>query len=175
MTLIRTAVLVLLLYRPNTSSFPTNSEQQHTNTGASSATSTLSRPGTANNNSSGEGTPIYLNVYEPAGKNQGSVAGFGIYHTGVEINGVEYCFAGGTGLDFTDVRSGVMEQTPKTTPDRSQWKFKESVELGRVKWTSKQFSDLLKEMQVAFPASTYHIVHRNCNHFTEFVVSFLTS
>ena len=60
--------------------------------------------------------PVKLNVYNLAGGNMSdaiisAVAGGGLYHTGLEIDGVEYAFGGGNGKG-----SGVWAQQPHKLP-----------------------------------------------------------
>jgi len=107
-------------------------------------------------------TAIILNVYEPS-RPQQSLPGFGIFHTGIEFAGVEYSFAGGPEAGNG---TGVMTQRPRDTPAGGDWKFKEAIELGTVQVTNAEFDRTLQELKDAFPANTYNLVHRNCNHFT---------
>jgi hypothetical protein len=110
----------------------------------------------------GPGIPVILNIYEPS-KPQTSMPGFGIYHTGIEISGVEYSYAGGPDAGSG---TGVMTQQPRATPAGGEWKFKEAKEIGVVNFSSSEFSSMLNELKDAFRANQYHIVHQNCNHFT---------
>jgi hypothetical protein len=93
--------------------------------------------------------------------------GFGVYHTGIEIGGVEYSFAGSP--DAPPNTTGVMTQQPRATPADGQWKFKESLELGEVTVSHSEFQATLRELQDAFPANQYDLIHRNCNVFTKTV------
>lgn len=45
-----------------------------------------------------------------------------------------------------------------------RWKFKQAIELGTVNVTRSEFEKVLQELKDAFPASTYDLIHRNCNH-----------
>ena len=68
-----------------------------------------------------EGNEIILNVYFLANGNILKKAnaqvlgplGLGLYHSGVEIDGVEYCFAGEEG----SCASGVIQMAPLSHPD----------------------------------------------------------
>ncbi|KAA8537659.1 hypothetical protein F0562_027267 [Nyssa sinensis] len=68
-------------------------------------------------------TPVYLNVYDLTPKN-GYVywAGFGIFHSGVEVHGVEYAFGA---HDYPS--SGVFEVEPRQCPG---FKFRKSIFIG---------------------------------------------
>lgn len=72
--------------------------------------------GTATQARKPAGSAIILNVYEPS-KPQATMPGFGIFHTGIEFQGVEYFFAGGEGVSGT----GVMTQTPQAMPAGGQY------------------------------------------------------
>src|SRR5689334_8647047 len=61
--------------------------------GTASSSSSPDNKSAENKAPSSGGQPVSLHVYEPT---QGSVQmpGFGVYHTGVEVWGTEYVFAG---------------------------------------------------------------------------------
>lgn len=109
------------------------------------------------------GPNIYLNVYVPSNPEQKQVPGFGTYHTGIQIWGKEFFFAGGPG----QTGSGVHEQTPKSSPPGSQWTFNEQLDLGKTDLSDGEVRSVLAKSRNDFPASTYNIIQRNCNHFTE--------
>lgn len=151
---------------------PSNGSQPVPTNASGSATSSTNNVNYTSTQANGTGTqtqarkpaqtPIILNVYEPS-KPQTAMPGFGIYHTGIEISGVEYCFAGGA---EAGAGTGVQSQQPRATPAGSDWKFKESIELGSVAIHYHEFERVLQELKDAFPANTYDLIHRNCNHFT---------
>jgi len=107
------------------------------------------------------GPNIYLNVYD-SGKDARQMPGFGVYHSGLEVMGTEYTFAGG---DFDG--SGVQEQTPKSSPPGSQWVYKETVDLGKTDLTESEVRSVLSAIRADFPAKRYDVMGSNCNHFTE--------
>lgn len=45
----------------------------------------------------GPETEVFLNVYQPKDPNQAQVPGFGVYHSGLEVFGTEYTYAGAAG------------------------------------------------------------------------------
>jgi len=108
-----------------------------------------------------KGEHAYLLVYEPENKQQMSVPGFGIYHSGIQIYGTEYSFAGGGS------GTGVYAQQPKSTPAGGGWTYKDTLDLGVVKADFILFQKILKELQNEFPSSSYNLITKNCNHFTE--------
>jgi len=112
-----------------------------------------------------KGEPVTVNVYEPTDPQQASIAGMGVHHSGIELFGVEYCFAGGNSGG-----SGVCHQAPKVPPSGSGWKFKESVVIGKADISRNDWErTILPELESLFPASNYHLVTCNCNDFSEAV------
>jgi len=134
-----------------------------------------------------KGIAVKLNVYSPsqavqqkaaqqqqqqrtqtAGTNTMSqvpqVPGFGVYHSGVVINGREYTFGGGGGSG-----SGVVEHTPGAAYGRKDgnWQFYKTVDLGCTKLNSKQISGALSNLRGLFPSNSYDLMGKNCNHFCE--------
>ena len=66
-----------------------------------------------------QGTKVVLNIYDLTPANEYLYpVGFGLHHSGVEILGQEYSFAGG---------GGIFDSTPKQVPNAI---FRESIELG---------------------------------------------
>jgi len=112
-----------------------------------------------------KGERILLHVYEPAKSEGGSSwLGFGVYHTGIELcdNGIEWCYAGAPNAPG----SGIQQQRAKQSPDENQWKYKETIELGRTTKSSAQCAALIREMESEYSARDYDLIHHNCNHFT---------
>lgn len=105
-----------------------------------------------------EALHLYINVYEPPNATQ--MPGFGIYHSGAEINDVEYSYAGG---------AGVFTQRPRTSEDPTQWKYKESIDLGPIHKSQAECYAALEDLKKKFPGTGYNIMANNCNHFVEAV------
>jgi len=105
-------------------------------------------------------TPVYLNVYDLSQDN--SLLhnfGFGAYHSGLEINGVEYTFGQG----------GVVSHEPKGAEMDGQCKFRERILLGETDLSYSQIERHLSKIRDQFAEGTYDLMHRNCNHYTEAV------
>jgi hypothetical protein len=104
-------------------------------------------------------TNIRLNVYN-ASKEGVELPTFlkcvGFYHSGVEINGIEYSFAGVTGV--YECRKG--DYGPVV----------ESVDLGNSYVSSPDIPKLISDMRAHFRGDTYHVILHNCNHFSDALV-----
>mmetsp|Transcript_135448 Transcript_135448/g.235561 ORF Transcript_135448/g.235561 Transcript_135448/m.235561 type:complete len:249 (+) Transcript_135448:75-821(+) len=84
----------------------------------------------------------------------------GFFHTGVEILGVEYSFAGG---------AGVYECAPKSAPDA---RFRESICMGSIESTSVAASALAR-LRPDFQGDAYSLIFKNCNDFSSSYVKAL--
>jgi len=108
----------------------------------------------------------FLNVYDTTDSKQQQFSsfGFGVYHSGLQVYGTEYTFAGGPDAGSG---TGVQAQTPKYMPPGAPWKFRETIDLGSIKVDRSKFDSILRDLQSEFLANTYDLMARNCNHFTE--------
>jgi uncharacterized membrane protein YgcG len=75
------------------------------------------------------------------------------YAPTVEVNGLEYSFAGGV---------GIFCMTPKQAPGAV---YRESIELGRVSDGPTAIARAIELLRPMFGPNEYHILNRNCNHF----------
>lgn len=117
---------------------------------------------TANNE-----TQVVLNVYDLTPLNKYTVwFGFGIFHSGIEVHGMEYGFGA---HDFPI--SGVFEVEPKTCPGFS---FKRSISLGQINMPPSEFRTFVETMASEYHGNTYHLISKNCNHFTDDIAWRLT-
>jgi len=108
---------------------------------------------------------VTLHVYQLAPSQGGSFMsrflpglGMGAYHTSLEIDGYRYTFAANAGIIKTLSRN---EGLPEGA------NFQESVTLGTTDCSAEQLKDVLDRMATKFHNTAYHLVHRNCNHFSE--------
>ncbi|CAH9120785.1 unnamed protein product, partial [Cuscuta epithymum] len=103
-------------------------------------------------------TPVYLNVYDLTPMN-GYVywAGFGIFHSGVEVHGVEYAYGA---HDYPT--SGVFEVEPQQCPG---FKFRKSIFIGTTKLNHTQVREFIERQSASYNGDTYHLIVKNCNHF----------
>ncbi|KAF5796957.1 putative PPPDE peptidase domain, PPPDE putative peptidase domain superfamily [Helianthus annuus] len=103
-------------------------------------------------------TPVYLNVYDLTPMNGYAYwAGFGIFHSGVEVHGVEYAFGA---HDYSS--SGVFEVEPRQCPG---FKFRRSILIGNTSMNPAQVREFMKHHVANYNGDTYHLIVKNCNHF----------
>lgn len=111
----------------------------------------------------GDNFPVYLNVYDLNRLNSytGPV-GFGVYHTGVEVHGTEYSFGG-----HPYSISGIFEMDPRSAAELGQnFNYKETVLLGQTFLDIESVHEIVQQLGEDFKGYTYHLVHKNCNHFS---------
>lgn len=107
-----------------------------------------------------EGNEVYLNVYDLVEQNHWTHwAGVGIYHSGVEIYGVEYAF-GGHEYDAP----GVFATRPRSAPGTVAWR--EAVLVGRTSLSPTQVYELVQAMGQEYKGNRYHLLQMNCNSFS---------
>ena len=130
---------------------------------------------------------VRLNVYEikslPVYSGFAAALGSGLYHSGIEISqvlpngdvieGFEYCFganpegctenAGKTGVWVCKPRRAKMGV--KTEDEQLSWLT--TLEMGTTKMSKASMSVLLDNMKHDWPAEGYHLIQRNCNHFSD--------
>lgn len=112
-------------------------------------------------------TPVYLNVYDLTPMNGYLYwAGLGIFHSGVEVHGVEYAFGA---HDFPT--SGVFEVDPRECPG---FKFRKSIYIGTTNLDAKQAREFMEQNASSYNGDSYHLIVKNCNHFCKDVCYKLT-
>lgn len=107
--------------------------------------------------------PVRLNIYNMHWLNEYiSNLGIGIYHSGVEVYDKEYAF-GGHPFDFT----GIFDMAPSDVEELGEgFTFKESILLGHTDFSEKEIKKLIEMMGRSFSGSSYHLIKKNCNHFS---------
>jgi len=112
-------------------------------------------------------TLVYLNVYDLTPVN-GYVywAGLGVFHSGIEVHGVEYAFGA---HDYSI--SGVFEVEPRQCPG---FKFRKSICMGTTSLDPLQIREFMEIQSVNYNGDTYHLISKNCNHFCEDICKRLT-
>ncbi|XP_062234105.1 deSI-like protein At4g17486 [Phragmites australis] len=107
-----------------------------------------------------EASPVFLNVYDVTPANgYARWLGLGVYHSGVQVHGVEYAYGAHDGAS-----SGIFEVVPRRCPG---YTFRESVLVGTTDLTRAEVRALMAELAADFPGDAYNLVSRNCNHFCD--------
>ncbi|CAB9502862.1 Desumoylating isopeptidase 2 [Seminavis robusta] len=85
--------------------------------------------------------------------------GYGAYHTSLEVMDDRYTFAANAGIVKT--RSSNEAVPPGAL-------YKEAIPLGACCVRSRgELHEIVTKLRAVFAPNAYHLVHRNCNHFTE--------
>ncbi|MED6193378.1 hypothetical protein PIB30_018906 [Stylosanthes scabra] len=120
------------------------------------------------NNNNNNNTRVVLNVYDLTPLNNYFYwFGFGIFHSGIEVHGKEYGFGA---HDFP--ASGVFEVEPKKCPG---FIYRCSINLGHVNMHPSEFRIFIENMASDYHGDTYHLISKNCNHFSDDISYRLTS
>ncbi|XP_058190967.1 deSI-like protein At4g17486 isoform X6 [Rhododendron vialii] len=110
---------------------------------------------------------LYLNVYDLTPINNYLYwFGFGIFHSGIEVHGLEYGFGA-----HEYPTSGVFEVEPKSCPG---FIFRRSILLGSTDMSCSEFRSFMEHLSGKYHGDSYHLIAKNCNHFTEEVCMRLT-
>ncbi|KAH0570359.1 PPPDE putative peptidase domain-containing protein [Spironucleus salmonicida] len=88
--------------------------------------------------------------------------GIGVFHSAVEIGGYEIAY-GGTRCEGT----GIFFAKPLTVPHPAR--FFKQINMGPSKLNCTQIADFLIKNKDIFSGLSYHIIQKNCNHFSEFL------
>ncbi|KAJ1693835.1 hypothetical protein LUZ63_010533 [Rhynchospora breviuscula] len=112
-------------------------------------------------------TPIYLNVYDISPINKYLYwFGLGIYHSGIQVHGMEYGYGA-----HEYPTSGVFEVEPQNCPG---FIFRRSMWLGTTEMSRLEFRVFLEDLAESYHGDTYHLIFKNCNHFTDDLCKHLT-
>ncbi|KAL4292179.1 deSI-like protein At4g17486 [Arachis stenosperma] len=103
--------------------------------------------------------PVYLNVYDVSPTNGYSYwLGLGVYHSGVEVYGVEYAFGA-----HESSWSGIFEGEPKKCEG---FKFRKRVMIGKTGMGESEVKAVMEELGGEYRGNAYNLISKNCNHFS---------
>lgn len=111
----------------------------------------------------GNREPVILNVYDMFWTNEytGNM-GLGVYHSGLEVYGREYAY-GGHPFSF----SGIFDIAPRAAGELGeQFRFKQAIHLGNTDFRACDVEKIIDELGKEFRGDRYHLMSRNCNHFS---------
>jgi len=117
-------------------------------------------------------TEVVINVYDllPPGRLASMLwtVGASLLHSAVVINGKEYAYGGHDKRGMT----GVYWTKPRTEPPGGT--FKCEILHGFTLHPQPQIEAIIKEASEAFQGTSYNLLNKNCNHFTQYLCEKLT-
>ncbi|KER20799.1 hypothetical protein T265_10736 [Opisthorchis viverrini] len=105
---------------------------------------------------------LWLNVYI-------NNLGIGVYHTGVVVYGIEYCY-GGHPLSYSGIFAMAPQDVETLGPNYS---YKSTIEVGHTDFTETDIALILEDMGPQYRGDQYHLLRRNCNHFSDSFIQIL--
>ncbi|CAI0524565.1 unnamed protein product [Linum tenue] len=113
----------------------------------------------SSNSYGGSHIPVYLNVYDLTTVNNYLYwFGLGIFHSGIEVHGMEFSFGA-----HEYASSGIFEVEPRSCPG---FIFRRAVLLGNTNLSRAEVQTLMEHISADYHGDCYHLIAKNCNHFT---------
>ncbi|KAJ8560657.1 hypothetical protein K7X08_022517 [Anisodus acutangulus] len=112
--------------------------------------------------------PVYLNVYDLTPMNgYAHWLGLGVYHSGVQVRGVEYAFGA-----HEYPTAGIFEGEPKKCEG---FIFRKTLLIGWTEKTPEEVRGVMEELADKYKGNAYNLITNNCNHFCSDACVKLTS
>ncbi|KAH9617868.1 hypothetical protein KSS87_007645 [Heliosperma pusillum] len=106
----------------------------------------------------GGSIPVYLNVYDITPINGYAYwFGLGVYHSGVQVHGVEYAFGA-----HEYPSTGIFEGEPKQCQG---FMFRKAILVGWTELTVEEVKKVMEELANVYRGNAYNLITKNCNHF----------
>ncbi|KAB2081352.1 hypothetical protein ES319_A05G125600v1 [Gossypium barbadense] len=102
--------------------------------------------------------PVYLNVYDLTPINGYAYwFGLGVYHSGVQVHGVEYAFGA-----HEYPTTGIFEAEPKQCDG---FTFRKSILIGKTELGPADVRGVMEDLAEEYKGNAYNLITKNCNHF----------
>ncbi|XP_021906524.1 deSI-like protein At4g17486 isoform X1 [Carica papaya] len=102
--------------------------------------------------------PVYLNVYDLTPINGYAYwFGLGVYHSGVQVHGVEYAFGA---HEYST--TGIFEGEPKQCDG---FTFRKTILIGKTELGPAEVRTVMEELAEHYKGNAYNLITKNCNHF----------
>ncbi|KAK4269465.1 hypothetical protein QN277_022619 [Acacia crassicarpa] len=102
--------------------------------------------------------PVYLNVYDLTPINGYAYwFGLGVYHSGVQVHGVEYAFGA---HEYSS--TGIFEGEPKRCEG---FTYRKTILIGKTEMEEEGVRRVMEELAGEYRGNAYNLITKNCNHF----------
>ncbi|XP_054780136.1 deSI-like protein At4g17486 [Prosopis cineraria] len=102
--------------------------------------------------------PVYLNVYDLTPINGYAYwFGLGVYHSGVQVHGVEYAFGA---HEYSS--TGIFEGEPRRCEG---FAFRTTILIGKTEKGEEAVRSVMEELAGEYRGNAYNLITKNCNHF----------
>lgn len=102
--------------------------------------------------------PVYLNVYDLTPYNGYAYwLGLGVYHSGVQVHGVEYAFGA-----HEYPSTGIFEGEPKQCEG---FTFRKTILIGKTDMSPAEVRAVMEDLAQDYRGNAYNLITKNCNHF----------
>ncbi|KAJ9189929.1 hypothetical protein P3X46_001177 [Hevea brasiliensis] len=118
----------------------------------------LCRKKLSSDDDTGGSVPVYLNVYDLTPINGYAYwLGLGVYHSGVQVHGVEYAFGA---HEYST--TGIFEGEPKQCDG---FTFRKTILIGKTEMGLAEVRAVMEELAEEYKGNAYNLITKNCNHF----------